>query len=533
MKRLFFLSILMSFLAVSANAQVTKIKDAGPDDKRINFVVLGDGYTIDEMDKFNTDANGITNAFFNEAPFSNYANFFNVHTIDVISEESGADHPSDDRDNQPRLNVNTALDASFHWSPSIHRLLYCNSFKVAQQVAANFPASDQELVVVNSPFYGGGGGGIAVFSTDNSANDLALHETGHSFMNLADEYAGGGSGERANNTSTANAGNVRWQDWIGIDGIGEYPNGDNWIKCSEDDCMMEFLSRDFCPVCKEQTIETIYQKVSPLETTTPATANVDFNNADLDFSITSVKPIPNTLSYEWELDGNTIATGVENVTITPAQITGNTHTLLVRVSDNTMLSMKNANYVFTYEWTITNQSLPVEWVSFTARAEGKLNRLDWTIAEPEGSSHFLIERITTGTEWETIDQVSFTGAETYIYDDEFPAPGNNLYRIRAVDFDGTLTDSPIREVRNISRNYFRVYPSVTSGPVMCEVFTEGGKTSTVSVIAADGRGMIKNPLITEGGWTRKQLNLSALAPGTYTVRVVAGKEVHTQKVVRQ
>jgi len=533
MKRFLLLSVLLPCLSLTGNAQVTKIKDAGPDDKRINFVILGDGYTADELTDFALDASNVTTDFFNEAPFSNYTNFFNVHTIDVVSDESGADHPSDDRANHPRLEVNTALNASFHWSPSIHRLLYCSSFRVAQLVAANYPASDQELVVVNTPFYGGGGGGFAVFSTSSSASNLALHETGHSFMNLADEYAGGGSGERANNTSVANAGNVRWQDWIGIDGIGEYPNGNNWIKCSEDNCMMEFLSRDFCPVCQEQTIETIYQKVSPLETTTPATANVDFNNEDLDFSITSVKPIPNTLSYEWELDGNLVATGVENVTITPAQITGSSHTLLVRVSDNTTLSMKNANYVFTYEWTISNQSLPLEWVAFTARADGKINRLDWTIAEPDGSSHFLLERITEGANWESIDRVPFTGEDTYTYYDEFPVPGTNLYRIRAVDFDGTLTDSPIREVRNVSRNYFRVYPSVTSGLVRCEVFTEGFKDSKAYVIATDGRVVQESPLATEGGWTQRVIDLSTLAPGTYTVRVVAGQEVHTQQIFRQ
>jgi hypothetical protein len=88
-------------------------------------------------------------------------------------------------------------------------------------------------------------------------------------------------------------------------------------------------------------------------------------------------------------------------------------------------------------------------------------------------------------------------------------------------------------VRNVSRNYFKVYPSVTSGPVNCEVFTEGNRTSVVSVVAADGRVVMENTLATDGGWTRHQVDLSALAPGIYTVRVVAGKEVHTQQVIRQ
>ncbi|MFK8056332.1 MAG: M64 family metallopeptidase [Saprospiraceae bacterium] len=529
---------LIGLLLLSApvlTAQVTTIKNAGPDAKRINFVILGDGYMASEIPQFATDASTITTDFFNEPPFSNYTDFFNVHTIDVVSTESGADHPSTDGGSaHPQLAVNTALDASFHWGNNVHRLLYCSSTKVAQQIATHYPAADEELVVVNTPFYGGGGGGFAVFSTAISASDLALHETGHSFMGLGDEYNSGNNSERPNITSQSNAGNVKWDDWIGTNGVGEFVRSSGTFKPVNGQCMMEFLNKPFCSVCQEQTVETIYQNVSPLETTTPSTANVDFLNADLNFSITSVKPIPNTLSYEWELDGNQIATGVENVTVTTAQITQGVHTLLVRVSDLTTLSMKNANYVFTYEWTITDAApLPLNWVNFTAAADGKVNRLNWTIADSEGSSHFVVERSTGQSTWEPIDRVAFTGAEVYSYDDEFPATGSNLYRIRAVDFDGQFTHSLIREVRNISRHYFRVYPSVTNGPVNCEVFTEGAKASSVSIVAADGRVVREGPLVAEGGWAKHQLDLSGLVPGAYTVRVVAGKEVHLQRVVLQ
>lgn len=529
---LLLLSVFTFCFASPGNAQVTKIKDAGPDSKRINFVVLGDGYTSTELGDFATDANNVITDFFNEPPFTNYTNFFNVYTIDVISQESGADHPSDDRLDQPRLDVNTALDASFHWNPAFHRLLYCNSSKVAQQIATHYPNSDQELVVINSPFYGGGGGGFSVFSTAPAASDLALHETGHSFMDLADEYSGGG--EAPNRTSNTNAGNVKWQDWIGSGGVGEFQIGStSSLKPVNGLCKMEFLNRGFCPVCSEQTIESIYQSISPLETTSPATTDVDFNGTVLDFNITTIKPIPNTLDYEWELDGIQIAAGVESVAITPAQMTEPSHTLLVRVSDNTALSKKNTNYVFTYEWTISNVVLPLEWVGFTARAEDKINRLDWEIAEPDGSSHFLVERKSSAVDWNTIERISFTGAETYTYHDEFPAPGNNLYRIRAVDFDGTLTYSPIRQVRNLTRNYFRVYPSVTNGPVNCELFTEGARNSSLTVFDANGRIMDEQPLATEGGWARTQLDLSALPSGSYSIMVKSGKEVHTQKVVKQ
>ncbi len=525
---------LFLFLSLSLSAQVTKMKDAGPDATRINFTLLGDGYTAGEQDKYATDADNIITDFFNEIPYSNYTNFFNVHRITVISEESGADHPVDDIGaSHPVLDVNTALGGSFHWGGSVHRLLYCQNNLVQAEVAANYPASDQELVVINTAFYGGGGGALSVFSTHPSASDLCIHETGHSFANLGDEYDSGNNSERPNITSTTNAGDTRWDDWIGMNGVGEFGRNASTLKPVDGECMMEFLSRPFCSVCQEQTIESIYQLVSPLETTTPATSDVTATGQDLDFSITSIQPIPNTLTYTWELDGTEIATGVEAVTLTPGQITQPEHTLLVRVADTTELSMKNANYIFTYEWTIQNASLPLEWADFTARADGKIHRLDWTIARPENSSHFRIERAGEDGDWTELGELPFTGASVYRYYDEAPLAGDNLYRIRAVDFDGTLTDSPVRVVRAVRRHYFKVYPSVTDGPVKTEIFRERREAADISVIDAAGRLVLRETLPATSGWSNRVLDLSVLAAGSYTVSVVTGGEVYTQRVVRR
>jgi hypothetical protein len=194
--------------------------------------------------------------------------------------------------------------------------------------------------------------------------------------------------------------------------------------------------------------------------------------------------------------------------------------------------MKNANYVFTYQWTIVNESLPLEWVSFTARAEDKINRLDWRIADPEGSSHFLVERSADGTDWQGLGRIPFTGNETYVYYDELPLPGNSFYRARAVDFDGTLTDSPIRKVASVARNYFKVWPTVSSGQINVAIFSEQAARRKVTVFSADGRLVLQQEAVAEAGWNQAMVDLSALVAGSYTVRVVSGAEVHTQRVVR-
>jgi hypothetical protein len=525
------LSLLLCLFAFVLSAQVNKIKDAGPDDKRINFTIVGDGYTAGQLGDFSNDCNDIVTDFFNEPPFTNYTNFFNVHTIDVVSQQSGTDHPNiEGSTSHPMLEVNTALNGRFD-AFGIHRLLVVDNGLVFAQLAANYPGYDQAIIICNTPFYGGSGGATAVNSLASSASDLAIHEVGHSFQNLADEYADGG--EAPNRTSISNTGNVKWQDWIGIGGVGEFVIGSNSFKPVDGQCMMERLNKPFCAVCKEQTIEAIYNTISPLESTIPVDANVAFGGTDLDFNITTIKPIPNTLKVTWELNGVEIASATEAVTLTSMQLLLESNNLKVTVADTTMISMKNTNYVFTYNWTITNAILPLEWVSFTARAEGKSNRLDWEIAQPDNSSHFLVERSADGRSWESIDRVAFATTTSYTYYDDLPLPGTNHYRIRAVDLDATFLHSLIREVRNVERNYFRVYPSLTSGPVNLEVFTDRLKKSSYAVVAVDGRVVQQGTLATEGGWTRQGIDLSALTAGTYVVRILAGTQVHSELVVRR
>src|SRR5215218_1890976 len=60
---------------------------------RVDIAILGDGYTSSQMGKYRNDVQAAMTQFFNIEPFREYRNFFNVHRIDVVSSQSGADHP--------------------------------------------------------------------------------------------------------------------------------------------------------------------------------------------------------------------------------------------------------------------------------------------------------------------------------------------------------------------------------------------------------------------------------------------------------
>src|SRR6185503_18229981 len=136
---------------------------------RVDIAILGDGYTSADMQKYRNDVQNAMTLFFNNEPFHEYRNFFNVHRIDVVSSQSGADHP------ERNVVVNTALDATYDCS-GIQRLICVNNGKVFTILGNSVTPSQRDivLVIVNDSEYGGSGGSVAVTSTHPEVIELIL-----------------------------------------------------------------------------------------------------------------------------------------------------------------------------------------------------------------------------------------------------------------------------------------------------------------------------------------------------------------------
>jgi hypothetical protein len=106
------------FIWINSSYDVTTLKNNGPTDKRIDLVFLGDGYTEQELEQYAIEVNDIASVFFQELPFNEYALYFNVYRVDVISNESGVD-------NDPTLGIDkdTALGMAFWADGKTERLL--------------------------------------------------------------------------------------------------------------------------------------------------------------------------------------------------------------------------------------------------------------------------------------------------------------------------------------------------------------------------------------------------------------------------
>jgi len=379
-----FLFILFNTYFVSGQIfDLETIKGDTNNDTRLNLVILSEGYQTSELPKFKADAESFVASMFTQSPFLEYKDYFNVHIIKVPSNESGADHPVTATDpnepgGTPQL-VDTYFNATFD-AFNIHRLLYYGidysdaasaELKIISVLADNFPTYDQALILVNSPEYGGTGGQFPISSTHVLANQIAIHELGHSMYNLKDEYLLPDFyyGEAINMTQETNTSLVRWKNWINENGINIYPHGTSgvpatWYKPqSGNKCKMEKLDQPFCSVCKEGIIEKIHSLISPIDTFSPNNTTIEEPTFPLEFGLDLIKPDPNTLEIEWTLNAVNYENNVDDISILESDLQQGNNTLTTIVHDNSpFLNVDNHDsfHIYSVTWKINFSTLGIE-----------------------------------------------------------------------------------------------------------------------------------------------------------------------------
>jgi len=163
----------------------TKVVDAGDPAVRWNLVVLGDGYRESELAQYAADVKSLVDKLLRSTPFSSLRQAINVFRVDVASTDSGADDPTSC--GGTGATPATYFDATF-CSGGIERLLVVNNATAFAVARARVPQWHMIIVAVNSTKFGGSGGGVAVYSRATDADEVALHEMGHTAFGLADEY---------------------------------------------------------------------------------------------------------------------------------------------------------------------------------------------------------------------------------------------------------------------------------------------------------------------------------------------------------
>jgi hypothetical protein len=357
---------------------VNEVLITGPRSERVNIVFLAEGYMASEMAQFDLDVQEVLNDLFMTQPYMEYQNYFNVYSIEVESQQSGTDHPANADDcppEMPSFHANTYFNSTFDYA-GIHRLLVAKNEQAAHEVLEdNLPEWDVAFIVVNTEYYGGSGGVFATFSMDPSAPEIALHEMGHAFANLADEYEYGGMTpyEAPNATAETDRDFIRWRLWIeettpiptpelstyaGVVGLfeGAVYHSIGWYR-PKLNCKMRALGVPFCEVCSEQTVLSIYNLVqATIADYWPVDDSLTVNEGEaLTFIIERMQPVPNTIESDWYVGTDLVASDTDTLIFDSSIYGMGEYSVKVNAVDMTSLVRNDpAQFLFSsLEWHVT------------------------------------------------------------------------------------------------------------------------------------------------------------------------------------
>jgi Secretion system C-terminal sorting domain len=191
-------------------------------------------------------------------------------------------------------------------------------------------------------------------------------------------------------------------------------------------------------------------------------------------------------------------------------------------------------------WTAQLAILPlrplgIEFLSFTGQQKAGADVLDWQTLNEKNVAHFVIEHGANSFSFNKMAQVKAAGNTNgiidYAYTNANPDNGNNFYRLKMVDEDGTFIYSNVILLKTtMSKSVISVYPNPAATVLNINVASITKLAAQIHVFDVQGKIVYQQKLDAGNGAT--SIDVQAWASGNYIIKITQGTEVNTIKVVK-
>ncbi len=287
-----------------------------PSAHRIDVALMGDGYRIQDQRSFDKAAVGHLEVLLREPALKEYQDYFLFWRFNLASKERGVDDvdrspPDEELDARKRRRhgpkvreYSTALDCK---AAGPQGQVMADPERVWHYLSYLAENDGQAVVFAKRGALGMGGMGIAT----TGPRGVVVHEFGHAFTGLLDEYAiydeePSGNVESVNTTTHPD--HPPWQHFLDakVPGVGVYEGGATYVKGvwrPAQGCAMNTGGNVYCPVCREATILAIYSYVSPIDEVRPPEREIQAAPDDLpELAVVPMQPQTHDLDVAFYLD---------------------------------------------------------------------------------------------------------------------------------------------------------------------------------------------------------------------------------------
>lgn len=342
------LVILLRITPTPAVAQysVHTLHESGPKEERFTFLLVSEGYTQQELPTFLDDAHRVMGDFLATSPFDAYKSYFNVQAVAVASNESGMDD----------LDRGIVRDTYFHVEKGGTAGPHV---RFGPEGAARFEAIRAELgmewwnSIVMTLVNDDTPSGTPFITSGKPDFQAAVHEIGHQFAHLKDEYdTGQPESEGFNLTRETRREHVRWRHWFEADtpiptppepalfdrvGLWEGGGALEGVYRPQFICKMQHPEDPFCAVCREHLVKDLnggymmqaMRVVSPTEATLSVT-----ESEQVHFSLRTPQP-EHGLKIQWLVNGIEVGRDSETLTLDGSALGRGEHRVELVISDET------------------------------------------------------------------------------------------------------------------------------------------------------------------------------------------------------
>ncbi|HNE85867.1 MAG TPA: T9SS type A sorting domain-containing protein, partial [Chitinophagales bacterium] len=227
-----------------------------------------------------------------------------------------------------------------------------------------------------------------------------------------------------------------------------------------------------------------------------------------------------------EVLGGTTATNFNQTYILP----GCTNYIVQIIGDNNTASCASSGQILFVRGNTPTTVLPIELLSFTGYNDGDVNVLNWVTASERNSAKFEIEKSYDASTFEYIGEVPAAGNSIielgYNFNDPNPQFGDNYYRLKMIDSDGTFKYSEIINIKvrednmAVQDGIIKIYPNPTNGYLNIQYQSSRDNNIDLQIFDMLGKNMLSKTEHVTRGMNIIQVNAFSFAKAMYVLKLI-------------